>query len=301
MSIVIPGRVDESAFILRHLAAAVAAAPATYPVPDFVSQAQMLLAAVLALSTEIARRAGLGRGIMPIFLGRDADVVVPDSQRLAQLKQAVSFGRGDLESFLAERHLPLSALDRLTATLGSVSIADYQINHGDLQTRPIVRAGDQFIVALPGMLLVAARHELIRLAFEYGVEGELAQQYHAAVWHSVVRSLGYLGNIPFARLEAVGPTIRGCQHALFHLDTDKLLCAVLATDALEEYPLDQAFGMWPFEQMKAGIATQLLFVEEELFGMSSPPNEVLFLVLVQPIGRSLFWNYQGLDTLAASN
>ena len=265
-----------------------------------MAQSDRLLAAVLALSTEIARRAGLGRGVLPVFLGREADVVVPDSQRLARLKRTVSFSREEFERFLAERHLPLSSLARLVAPLGSISIADYQIDHGDLQTCPIVRAGDQFIVALPGMLLVAARNELVRLAFEYAVAGELAQQYHTAVWHSVVQSLRYLGNIPFARLEAVGPAIRCCQHALFHLDTDKLLCALLITDSLEGYPSDRAFGKWQLEREKAEIGAQLQLVEEELFSLSPPPNEILFLVLVQPIGRTLFWTYQGLDTPAAS-
>ncbi len=275
MYIVFPGHVDESTFHLRHLAQAL-------------------------FSPIMARRAGLGRGVLPIFRGREADVVVPDSQRLAQLKQAVSFSREELERFLAERHLPLSALDRLIASLGSVSIANYQIDYGDLQTCPIVRAGDQFIVALPGMLLVAARHELIRLAIEYGVADELAQHYHAAVWHSVMQSLGYLGNSLFAHLQAQGSAIRGCQHALFHLDSDKLLCVLLVTDSLEGYPSDRVFGKWQLEREKAEIGAQLRLVEEELFSLSSPPNEVLFLVLVQPIGRTLFWNYQGLDTPAAS-
>jgi len=300
MYVVFPGNLDESTFHLRHLAAAVSEDPTAYPAPDFVARANRLLATILALSTEIARRADLGRGVLPIFLGREADVVVPDSQRLAQLKQAVSFSREELEHFLARRRLSLSVLDRLIAPLGSVTIANYQIDNGDLQVRPIIQAGDKLIVALPGMLLVAARHELIRLAFEYGVEGELAQQYRAAVWHSVEQSLGYLGNSLFARLEAEGPAIRGCQHALFHLDSDKLLCVLLVTDSLEGYPLDRAFGKWQLEREKADIGIQLQLVEEQLFSLSSPPNEILFLVLVQPIGRTLFWNYHGLDTPAAS-
>ena len=301
MHIVFPGHVDESTFHLRHLAAAVSADPASYPAPDFVTRADRLLAAVLALSTEIARRAGLGRGVLPVFLGREADVVVPDSHRLAQLKQAVSFSREEFERCLAERQLPIAAFERLVRPLGSVSIADYQIDHGDLQTRPIVQAGDQFIIALPGMLLVAARHELIRLAFEYGVAGELAQQYHAAVWHSVEQSLGYLGNSLFARLKDEEPAIRDYQHALFHLDTDKLLCALLVTDSLEGYSRDRAFSTWQWKREKAEIVAQIQRIEETLFSMASPPNEVLFLVLVQPSGRTVFRDFHGFETSAASS
>lgn len=300
MFIVFPGPVDESTFILRHLAIAVFSRPDTYPKPDFVAKAHALLSAVLALSDEIARRAGLGRRVMPIFSGRQGDVVVPDSQRLTQLKQAVSFSLGELDRFLTERQIPLSALDRLIVPLGQVSIADYQIDSGDLQTRPIVRVGDRFIVAIPSILVVAARHELIRLAFEYGVADELAKRYHAAVWSSVVQSLGYLGNIPLPLPPPADPGIPCCQGALFNLDTDKLIYAILVTDSLEEYRLNRAFGTWPLQRVKVEIGKHLQAAREAIFSMSSPPNEVLFLVLVQQVGRAVFWNYQGVETSVSS-
>src|SRR6266699_3808248 len=60
--IVFPGSVDESTFILRHLALAILSHADAYP-QDFVNTVDMLLAAVLVLSNEIAHRAGLGRGV----------------------------------------------------------------------------------------------------------------------------------------------------------------------------------------------------------------------------------------------
>lgn len=298
--IVFPGPVDEATFQLRHLVAAVFAKPGAYPTEDFATQADRLLLAVLALSTEIARRADLGRGVLPTFLGRETDVVAPESQRFAQLKQAVSFRQDELDQLLAERHLSLSDLHQLIRPIGSVSIANYQLDQGDLQACPIIQAGQQYIVALPGMLLAAARHALIRLAIECGVQDGLAQQYHAAVWRSVVRSLRYLGNPLLGHLELETPTIRSWQHAFFHLDSDKILCALLITDTLNGYPSDRVFGRWQLEQGKGDTATHIRLIEEHLSKLVFPPREVFFLVLVQPAGRTLFWNHQGLGAQASS-
>ncbi len=300
MFIVFPGNIDESTFILHHLATALFLHPDPFPNPDFVNKAGALLSAVLVLSDEIARRAGLSRGVMPIFLGRNADVVVPNSQSLTQLKQAVSFNRAELDRLLAERNLPIFALDQLIVPLGEVSIADYQIDRGDLQTRPIVQMGYQFVVAIPSMLLVAARHELIRLAFEYHVEDELAKRYHSTVWSTVVQSLGYLGNILHPLPPPNTPNIPCCQGSFFNLDTDKLIYAILVTDSLEGYNLHYAFGRWLFQQVKPELIKHIQAVEEAVFNMSSPPNEVLFLILIQQIGRAVFWDYEGLEILPSS-
>jgi hypothetical protein len=299
MYIVFPGQTDEVTFHLRHLAAAVSADPDAYPVPDFVVAAAQLLKAVLVLSTEIAWRAGLGRAVLPIFRGREADVVVPESKRLAMLKQAVSFSRAEIEQLLAERHLTLSTLDQLIIPLDTISIVDYQINHGDLQIRPIVQADGQLIVAIPSMLLVAARHALIRLALEYGVQTVLAQHYHESVWQGVVQSLQYLGNPSFKQLEAVSSTVPCVRYGLFHMDKDKLICAILATDAFERYPHDRAFSWWQWEREQEEIRAQIRLVEEAVFSLSSPPNEILFLVLLQSSGRTLFWDYRQLETPAS--
>jgi len=300
MFIVFPGHVDDSTFILRHLSTALFLYPEPFSNSDFVSKAYALLAAVLVLSNETALRAGLGRGVMPIFRGRTGDVMIPDSRRLTRLKQAISFSRAELDHLLTERHLPTTALDQLTVSLGKVSITDYQIDRGDLQTHPIVLAGDQLIVAIPGMLLVAARHELIRLAFEHHVEGELAKRYHAIVWNTVAESLGYLGNKALQLSRPDPPGIPCCQGAFFNMDTDKLIYAILVTDSLERYNLNSAFGKWPFQQVKSELIEHIQAVEEAAFNMPSPPNDVLFLILIQQIGRAVFWNYGGLEILPSS-
>lgn len=296
--IVFPGIVDESTFILRHLARAIHSHADAYP-QDFVSMVDILLTAVLVLSNEIAHRAGLDRGAMPIFLGREGDVIVPDSRRLTQLKEVVSFSKEELTSLLAKRHIPLQTLERLIILIGTVSPADYQLDCGDLQTRPIVQVDEHYIVAIPSMLLVAARHELLLLAFVHQVQVTVAQHYHEAVWQTVVLSLGFLHNVLLPLSISVPLTIPCCRSGLFNLDTDKLIYTILVTDSLEEYDLAHAYGAWPIERMRAELEKHLKAAEEAIFNTYSP-NEILFLVFFQQIGRSVYLHYRRSETFLTS-
>lgn len=137
------------------------------------------------MSNEIARRAGLERGVEPITTP-GGNVVIPPVQRLAQLKNTVSFSWSELSNLLGIRGTSFSALEQLILPLGTVSLANYQIDNGELLVRPIVQTADGFVVAIPGLLLSSARNELIRLALESGVKDELVERYSDAVWRTVV-------------------------------------------------------------------------------------------------------------------
>jgi len=300
MYVVFPGIVDESTFALRYLAEALFLHHDPFPNPDYIRDAYVLLLAVLTLSNEIAYRAGLDHGIMPRYRGREASVVIPDTQRLNPLKRVVSFQRAELEQLLTEQNVPPSALDQLIVSQGEISVDDYQINAGELMARPIVQVSDQLIVAIPSMLLVAARHQLVRLAFEQNVEDALADRYNLAVWNTVVQSLGSLGNMPLQHPIPGLSDIPYCRGDLFTLDTDKLMYAMMITDSLEDYQLYFVFGQWPLEKVKAVIEEQFRLVEEYLFSMASPPNEVMFLLLFQSMGRVVFWNYNEFGELTSS-
>jgi hypothetical protein len=296
--IVFPGIVDESTFILRHLARAIHSHIDAYP-EGFVNMVDMLLTAVLLLSNELAHRAGLDRGVMPIFLGREGDVIVPDSRRLTQLKEVISFSKEELTSLLTQRHIPVQALERLIIPIGTVSLADYQLDCGDLQTRPIVQVDEHYIVAIPSMLLVAVRHEVLRLAFVHKVQDMVAQHYHESVWQTVVQSLGFMHNVVLPLSISVPLTIPCCRGSLFNLDTDKLIYAILVTDSLEEYDLAHAYGAWPIEHVQAELEKNLKAAEEAIFNTYSP-KEILFLVLFQQIGRSVYLHYRRSETFLTS-
>lgn len=154
-----------------------------------------LIRAVLVMSDEIARRAGLTHNIAPQERP-NRRIVVPASKRLRQLQRAVTFRQSDLADLLASHGVPPATLDELTTPMGQLSIDDYQLDQGTLLARPIVRLGSHLIVALPGQLLVALRHAIVLRARAHGLVDELAARYHAAVISTVHDSLLLLDHHP---------------------------------------------------------------------------------------------------------
>ena len=82
-----------------------------------------------------------------------------------------------LAELLAKKDTNISALEGLIIPFETISISKYKINNGELLIHPIVKTGEKYIVAIPGMLLWAARHELIHLAIEHNVCRELAKNF----------------------------------------------------------------------------------------------------------------------------
>jgi hypothetical protein len=159
--LVFPGIADESTFILHLLSEALFAEPGTFSDPLFVREARELLSAVLALSNEVAERAGLVRRVeLPPWVEGQV-VFIPDARTLAALKQAVSFHPSEVTHLLEDHLASPAALDQITLPLGHLALAEYELETGALRSHPLVRVGDSTIVALPGMLPVAARlHEV---------------------------------------------------------------------------------------------------------------------------------------------
>jgi len=282
--IVFPGIAEEQTFILRHLANALFLNTEPFPDHQFQRKAHDLVLAVLVLSNEIARCAGLKRGVSPVAVA-DGNVVIPTFQRLEQLKRAVSFSRSQLANLLTLYGVSSSALEQLIVLLGKASIENYQIDNGDLLVRPIVQVSNRFIVAIPGMLLTAARNELIRLALEYGVKDELVERYNAAIWRTVIESLGYIEN----RLTSVSPPnppdIPCFQDAFCGVDTDKVAYVALVTDSLAEYDYQEPMGRWLLDDIGVKLEARVQEIYEYVFTNLPGVNEVLFLLVLQGLGR----------------
>lgn len=283
--LVFPGITDESTFVLHLLCKALFADPDAFTDLDYVREARELLSAVLALGNEVATRAGLVRDVeMPPWKKGQA-VFIPDEQTLATLEQAVTFHSAEL-THLLEGHLTSpAALDPITFPMGQLALDEYDLETGALRSRPLVRAGDTLIVALPGMLTVAARHALIRRALERGVGDELARRYREAVWEHLVESLATLRHDWYRYPPPGALSIPSSQDAFFSLDSDKMMYTLLITDPLTEYDADDPFGEWSLRSLEAQIEARLHEVQEHLFGLDPSPSELLFLVVLQGLGR----------------
>lgn len=97
--VVFPGISDDSVFSFHHLAQALDIPPEFYAHPVFIGDASRLIGAVLRLSTEVARRAGLGRWTNPEM--ESHDTIVPASlEELNRLRHAVLFRKTELDELL---------------------------------------------------------------------------------------------------------------------------------------------------------------------------------------------------------
>ena len=283
--LVFPGIADESTFVLHLLCQALFADPDAFSDPLYVGEARELLSAVLALSNEVATRAGLVRGVEVPPWEEGQAVFIPDARTLAALKQAVTFHPSELTRLLEEHLVSPAVLDQITLPLGQLALADYELDTGVLRSRPLVRAGDALIVALPGMLPVAARHALIRRALERGVGDELARRYREVVWEQLVESLATLQNEQDLYRPPGTISIPSSQDAFFSLDSDKMMYTLLITDPLTEYDADDPFREWSLRSLESKVEARLHEVQDHLFGLDPSPCELLFLVVLQGVGR----------------
>lgn len=291
--IVFPGIVENSTFVLRHLADALFRNTELVENAFFVSQARALISAVLAISDAIASRAGLGRWIEPQskFSGT---VNYPHAQRFTQLKRAVSFTDEEMRELLGKHGADISTLDNLLTPLGSINVEDFRFSYTPLLAKPIVRVGSDFIVALPSLLLLASRNEIIRRAQELGISGELANLYNQAVWNTVVNSLARLHNVPLPYPPPPSSEHLACfQDGLFELDTDKMIYVSLVSDPLTDYDAAQPFGHWESGDLSKQLHKRWQEVEAVILGSTYPPNEILRVALINGVGRSAGLGFEG--------
>lgn len=281
---VFPGVADDTTFILRHLLGAIFRQRHLLTSEAFLEQAFNLTRGILLLSDEIARRAKLGRGLDPSY-APERPVAFPSLGRLSELKNAVNFSRAEMEILLGSGGLSLSVLNDLTIPLGTINFQAYRLNKGELFARPIIQAGDQYIVTLPGRLLTALSHALINLAVRANVKDEVVTRYTQSVWRTVLENLYYLNIQQEARMMWEHPQPPDLADGVFGLDTDKVLYVILATDSLTEYDADDAFGQWQTGELSRRLESRIQKAISYLFSLPQPPNEVMVLELMQGVGR----------------
>ncbi|WP_169981125.1 hypothetical protein [Tautonia rosea] len=282
--VVFPGVIEDAAFIFRHIARGLFLAPQAFPSEDFIVQGRSIILGVLALSNEIARRIGIPRGLSPVARHMDP-LVIPASQKLAILKDAVSFNHTHLSRVFGRLRVDPTALAILTTDFGAYDASQFQPSSGLLSTTPIVRTPDRWIIALPGSLLSASWTALIRLAHALGVRPALAEYFHESVWGSARESLESLGHRPIPSPMPDALAASCVREGFFSLDSDKLLHVILVTDFLDAYDPAEPFGEWPIGTVRDQVLGRIRRVREHLRSLDQPPSEVLSLFLTEGVGR----------------
>src|SRR4029079_1466756 len=89
-----------------------------------------------------------------------------------------------------------SSLEPLITTFEQIDLDAGGPHRGELFQCPIVREGNQFVIALPSRLLSALRHALMTQTLSAGLRDEVVARYTQAVWQTILESLYYLETHP---------------------------------------------------------------------------------------------------------
>ena len=278
--IVFPGPVDDATFVLRRTIDALFSPPPPLANVAFLTEARGLLLLVMTLSDGVARRAGLPYGVDPQSVL--ASVVMPaDEQSLSRGKQAVYVPR---KAWVAMCNACTVSPETACLLVRPVNVDLPDLDDPTIvwHTRPIVETEDGYIVAVPGMLLLALHRALMRLATLRGAREAFANAYNDALWNSATASLFDLWHWPVPPLLPAAQGLPGCREGFFTLDTDKLAYTVLLPDPLEPGDDDVPWAR-SLQDLSVPLQERLLEVVSAM-KVAGLADGVLLLVFLQSMG-----------------
>lgn len=253
---------------------------------ETLTNAYYCAGAVLLISEEIASRANLDHRIEPND-GHETDIVVPNPNRLAALKSAVTFSIDDVHELLSEQRIPHEILDPLIVDCGNVT-TDGLSEPSRLTRTPFVRVNGNLVVPIPALLLDSIRNHILGTLIASGEMPSFVTQFRDCLWNTISEDLSTLKAIeviPPFQLEAE-PDIR---QGFFRFDKDKLIHALLLTDDLDGYDINNPFETVLFDSDKYdSIVSRCEQTWSAACSLKrQAPNEILFLLLIQDVGRGL--------------
>ena len=282
---VLPGITEHATFVLKRIMETIFFHRDPFPDSSFVRTAAQLIHGTLALSDRICRLGGVQRN-PDLSPNSDANIVVPDGRRLAQLKASVRLSHAAVGDFLRSRGLPVDCLAPLTVLADHLPQENSLQVSGLLPQRPLVAGNKDVVIASPTELLPALRNAVIALAQDRGVEGELATRLGSATWQDVHEHLRYINCETLTFPVPAWDNAAGVIHdGYFSLDTDKLTYCLLLSDSLEDYDRNEPFGLWKTPNLTAIVSDRLRLIVEHVYSQCPQINEVFALVLVQTVGR----------------
>ncbi|MFN8531951.1 MAG: hypothetical protein U0556_00185 [Dehalococcoidia bacterium] len=282
--VIFPGVLIGGTYNLRRIIEGCSSSAFVATHPKLADDLMRLARSVLALSTEIARRANLSANtVHQDEYPRLIDP--PDSTLMRTLKRAVTFTADEIDSLLQAVDGDRRWIDAITTSFGTVDLRTYEPDTGALYARPILRTTEHYIVVIPSMLPLALWNSAIAQIIDAGDRDEFVSMFADQVWADVSRSLSYLGNRPVMQYLPTGR--REIRSGLFSLDQDKLLYVVSIVDDLIGYDSKS-----PLSKQAAPLRSSEL--ELQFDSASTLGREILkthadicFLLVAQSPGRGI--------------
>ena len=253
--------------------------------PSVPRKTYALVQGTLALSRGIASRAELDRTIEPIS-APNGPIVFPNSMRVGQLKQAVSFHRAEFESFFGNPNNRSTPWDRLTVQAGTIDLSSHNGDDGPLLLRPIVEYGDLFIVSCPDSLLSALNHHIVSIALEEAAGDWLANTYRQAVVNSVERCFEYLDCVQLEWAPSRTEVVPGTRERVFWCDVDKFVFTIVATDDLKDFsPTTSYETVHSQPDLTSLLEKRFREAEAAIYAKTPSLNGLLCMLIHQGVGR----------------
>lgn len=287
--IVFPGITESPTFILRNLCKGLFLSPEPFLKGTPRDSMSLLIIGVLVLSDEIARRSGLARGLEPGQHTWNENLLVPDSKTWSLLQDAVTFDEQEFRRVLSSHGVSLDALNPLITEAGTLPQGQFDSQTSQLMITPVVRVADRLIVAAPALLLAALLNHISSLAIEHEVTQGLARAFRAALWNTLRNSLDLLDVYQVKPPFDMSAHDDSFQDGLFGLDTDKVLYVQLISDDLRGYDVSQPARPWDLSDLPKHLKTRHDQIIQCLLQDHPSPNDVLWLIVFQTIGRPFYF------------
>jgi hypothetical protein len=275
-NLVMQGLITSSAHVANLMLQAIAAAgPGTFS-EEFISTVADLAGALLKISDQICRSAGLERGLKPSRPKSNA-VFVPGKERLDALRQIVTFNFEKLGHLLPGSLIPI--VRHLSTTTGNHKMNLGTLTDDGIVTRPFLAVGNGLIVASPSELASTLRHQIVLFAQQYGCVNELAMSLRSGVFEEASLLLEMAGAHSLDEEEQMDePTLIS---RMFCIEEDIYLHLLIVSDDLSNYSEEDPSAGWSLEDLSKKV--QGIVDSPDQYQRNE--GETLTLVVIQSIGR----------------
>ena len=244
-----------------------------------------LVKGLLIVSDMVLKRAGLGRGTLPVTNEMRGPIHIPNKSELKQLTKATFLSHQDLEKHGEWLFAVVDSLALDPGQLDDSSNKEDGIEFDDLYLYPFLRCPNGYQVVLPLDLSITIRFHLLHFAFENNKLSELGSS-----WRQVV-----LNRLKLLCPDAPKSVKLGSDELmdryLLPLDDKRDIHVILATDPLVDWN-NKLNGIYDTRVTIAEIEKLVSPVNRKTY---SKAQEILHLVIIDSPGRGAFWGIPPMD------
>lgn len=282
--IVFPGLTENPTFVLKHLLKSIFLYKGSIGNPEFKRKVRQYVQFILFLSNTVANKANIDRNHIETKLMDK--VLIPPKKELNKFKEAVTFSLKELEKICSKVHLELDEIENMITEFGSINLdaQQYDTLNNVLNSKPLIRIGDEVIISDIGALLSVARHKIITLSIDYDCTLEVAKVFKMACWETLVNRLALLRIYPIMKDFNYFENEFYKEH-FFSLDLDKIMLVQFICDDLSNYDKNQIYGNYDNKEINSLLKERIEILNQKFKKNINGPSDALTLVIASGVNR----------------